>query len=265
MQDWLKLFWYSIPLYLVAAIIEIIFRLKPHAFWRWCGLLCGWTAFFTHTAFLTLRTLESRQPPLFGLFASLNVFIWCLGLFYFTYSLRWHLRQTGIIILPMITWLLFIAAKAPQKEITSMPLVLKTVWFWIHVACAFISYGLFCLGGSAAILSLIGGKQLESNPALSELWDDFTYRSSAWGVSVFSVSMVSGGIWAYLAWSDYWVWTPKELWSSIIWVYYYTYLHARIMRDWQGKRARIMAVIGMMIVLFTYLGVGLLMKSSHPL
>ncbi len=305
---WPQFFWISIPLYFLASLLEIISRVKPHSFWKRSGLVVGWLAFTAHTAFLVLRGVVTRQAPLAGLFSTLNFFIWCLGLFYFVYALRWRLRQVGIMILPFISVLLFMVSKSPMVS-RPLPPVLKTIWFEIHVSSAFISYALFGLGAGAALFSLLRKKngqedeidcrqtanlpknlknrdnllikrgcdqreQRGNPPELywatrpeieTELLEDFTYRSLSWGFIIFSASMVSGGIWAYLAWNDYWVWTPKELWSSIIWVYYSTYLHARLTRGWAGKPAQILAVIGFIIVLFTYLGVGLLMKSSHPL
>jgi ABC-type transport system involved in cytochrome c biogenesis permease subunit len=75
--------------------------------------------------------------------------------------------------------------------------------------------------------------------------------------------MIFGGIWAYLAWGTYWLWTPKELWTVILWLYYSLYLHARLRPWWSGRPISVMSVAGFLIVLFTYLGVSLFMKSSH--
>ena len=75
--------------------------------------------------------------------------------------------------------------------------------------------------------------------------------------------MISGGIWAFYAWGTYMLWTPKELWSLIIWIYYAGLLHALFVKEWQGNRVVYLNLAGFLIVLFTYVGVGLLMKSSH--
>jgi ABC-type transport system involved in cytochrome c biogenesis permease subunit len=75
--------------------------------------------------------------------------------------------------------------------------------------------------------------------------------------------MVFGGIWAYFAWGTYWLWTPKELWTVILWLFYSLYLHARLRPWWSGRPSAILGIIGFVIVMFTYLGVSLFMKSSH--
>jgi ABC-type transport system involved in cytochrome c biogenesis permease subunit len=41
------------------------------------------------------------------------------------------------------------------------------------------------------------------------------------------------------------------------------YLHARYTLDWRGKRAAILAIIGFLAVLFTYVGVDFLLPQIH--
>jgi ABC-type transport system involved in cytochrome c biogenesis permease subunit len=75
--------------------------------------------------------------------------------------------------------------------------------------------------------------------------------------------MVAGGIWGYYAWGTYWLWTPKELWTSILWLFYSLYLHLRL-KGVQWERAVAWGgIIGFAVTIFTYLGVSILMKSSH--
>jgi ABC-type transport system involved in cytochrome c biogenesis permease subunit len=89
------------------------------------------------------------------------------------------------------------------------------------------------------------------------------YKIILVGYSLFSAGMIFGGIWAYLAWSTYWLWTPKELWTVILWLFYSLYLHARLRNWWEGKPSVSLGIIGFFIMMFTYLGVSLLMESSH--
>jgi ABC-type transport system involved in cytochrome c biogenesis permease subunit len=135
-----------------------------------------------------------------------------------------------------------------------MPPVLKTFWFELHVALAFFAYALF------AIAALFGAKFLL---AKERHLLDFQYRAALVGYSFFSASMVSGGIWGYYAWGTYWLWTPKELWTSILWLFYSFYLHLRLKGPQSDRLLAWAGIIGFAVTLFTYLGVSLLMKSSH--
>jgi len=164
-------------------------------------------------------------------------------------------------------------AMTAKQHNAPLPPVLKTFWFESHVVLAFMSYALFAI---AAILGgfylLRSGKadienQKDAGGETASKWkssvEGLGYRAVLIGYCLFSLSMIFGGIWAYLAWGTYWLWTPKELWTSILWGFYSFYLHARLRKWWSGKPMAYMGIIGFMVVIFTYLGVSLLMKSSH--
>jgi ABC-type transport system involved in cytochrome c biogenesis permease subunit len=238
MSNQLILFYLSLAGYFAAAVIQFI--AKPRI--RRGVLIPVW---LIHTAFLVQRWLESGHLPLSGLFEPLNFFGWCiLGLLIIACN-RPGASGSALLI---ATALMLVAAVAPKK-VFPLPEALQTIWFELHVASAFIAYAIFAVAAAACMRG--GDTRLG-------------LRFTAWGVLVFSVSMLIGGIWAYLAWADYWVWTPKELWSVLIWLYYATVLHAARLPGWR-KRVGGMVILGFILLMFTYLGVGLLMKSSHPL
>lgn len=150
---------------------------------------------------------------------------------------------------------LFALLSLPFPSFTMpMPPVLDTLWFEAHVALAFFAYALFTVGALLAALWLKG----EERSLL-----DLQYRVNLVGYSFFSLSMIAGGIWGYYAWGTYWLWTPKELWTSILWLFYTFYLHLRY-RGTAGERLFAWGgIVGFGVALFTYLGVSMLMKSSH--
>jgi cytochrome c-type biogenesis protein CcsB len=94
--------------------------------------------------------------------------------------------------------------------------------------------------------------------------DEITYKSIAVGFPIFTLGgLIFGAIWADQAWGVYWSWDPKETWSLITWFIYAFYLHGRMIRGWRGKKVAMVAVIGFMAVIFTYLGVNLLLSGLH--
>ena len=94
-------------------------------------------------------------------------------------------------------------------------------------------------------------------------FQDIANRSILWGFFFFSASMFAGAVWAYLAWGTYWLWETKVIWSFIVWFYYAGAMHAYYVKEWRGKGLAIATIVGFFVVLFTYLGVSMLMKSSH--
>jgi cytochrome c-type biogenesis protein CcsB len=98
----------------------------------------------------------------------------------------------------------------------------------------------------------------------SETLDEITYKSIVIGFPIFTLGgLIFGAIWADQAWGVYWSWDPKETWSLITWFVYAFYLHGRMIRGWRGKKVAIVAVIGFIAVIFTYLGVNLLLSGLH--
>lgn len=98
----------------------------------------------------------------------------------------------------------------------------------------------------------------------ADMLDEITYKSIAVGFPIFTLGgLIFGAIWADQAWGVYWSWDPKETWSLITWFIYAFYLHGRMIRGWKGKKVAVVAVIGFMAVIFTYLGVNLLLSGLH--
>ncbi len=98
----------------------------------------------------------------------------------------------------------------------------------------------------------------------ADVLDEITYKSIAVGFPIFTLGgLVFGAIWADQAWGRYWSWDPKETWSLITWFIYAFYLHGRMIRGWRGRKVAIVSVIGFMAVMFTYLGVNLLLSGLH--
>jgi cytochrome c-type biogenesis protein CcsB len=108
-------------------------------------------------------------------------------------------------------------------------------------------------------------KRVLSSLALTPaMLDDIAYKSIAIGFPLFTIGgLIMGAIWANSAWGKYWSWDPKETWSLITWFVYALYLHARFVAGWRGKRVAILAVIGFIAVIFTYLGVNLVLSGLH--
>jgi len=157
----------------------------------------------------------------------------------------------GVSLLAAVTTLMALPFPAFNMP---MPPILNTLWFELHVALAFFAYALFGIGAILGIVYL----QRAERPLL-----DLQYRAALVGFSFFSASMTSGGIWGYYAWGTYWLWTPKEFWTSILWLYYGFYLHIRLKGQAWERGVAWGGIIGFGVTMFTYLGVSLLMKSSH--
>jgi ABC-type transport system involved in cytochrome c biogenesis permease subunit len=206
-----------------------------------------------HGALIIGSALRYGRIPLIGTHDTLGFLAWSIGAVYLVFGWKRRRDLFTYLAVPLIIMLLAGSVVSPVMR-GPLPPVLSTIWFELHVILSFVSYALFAVGAIFGALFLrCGEREEETNQ----------YRNLLLGYVLFSIAMIFGGIWAHLAWGTYWLWTPKELWTTIVWFFYSLYLHARLVRGWTGKPVAWMGIIGFLIVLFTYVGVGLLMKSSH--
>lgn len=100
--------------------------------------------------------------------------------------------------------------------------------------------------------------------ASPDILDEISYRSIAIGFPIFTLgALVFAMIWAQQAWGRFWGWDPKEVWALITWLYYSAYLHLRLSRGFQGRKASWLAVLGFLVVMFTLVGVNLIIAGLH--
>ena len=206
-----------------------------------------------HGTLIVSTALRFGRIPLIGLHDTLSFLAFSIGAVYVIAGWSRKRDLFTFLTVPLILLLLYGSSVSPSMS-GPLPPVLKTIWFELHVLLSFLSYALFAIGAVFGILFL---RRDEPATEINQ------YRCLLLGYVLFSTAMIFGGIWAYLAWGTYWLWTPKELWTTIVWFYYSLYLHARLVRGWTGPKVVWMGILGFAIVLFTYVGVGLLVKSSH--
>jgi ABC-type transport system involved in cytochrome c biogenesis permease subunit len=206
--------------------------------------------------YMAERSLSLGRLPLLGPHDTLIFFALCIAVTALATSFspllrtaRWFTVASG---LAAGLFTLFALRFKPLNM--PLPQILDTLWFELHVVLAFLSYALFVLGGILSAMFLV----YNIRACL-----DVQFKVVLVGWSFFSASMVAGGIWGYYAWGTYWLWTPKELWTSILWLYYALVLHIRLKGSrWDTVNAWL-GIAGVAVMLFTYLGVSMLMKSSH--
>jgi ABC-type transport system involved in cytochrome c biogenesis permease subunit len=104
---------------------------------------------------------------------------------------------------------------------------------------------------------LLWPDRINSGIPEKDMLDRMVYRSIQVGFPLMTLTIVTGAVWANYAWGRPWGWDPKETWSLISWIVYAVYLHARLVHGWKGRRAAFIAIIGFLVVVFTFLGVNL--------
>lgn len=111
--------------------------------------------------------------------------------------------------------------------------------FYPHVSCAWVAMLAFFVNFIGSIVYL-SGKKLK--------WDKFAAASAEIGVFFCVIVLVSGSIWAKIAWGVWWTWDVRLTTTLILLLTYLGYLLVRMMAN-DEKKSVFSAVIG--IVAFT--------------
>ncbi len=210
------------------------------------------------TLSLAVRTIESGHAPMANRYESLASFAWSIGFVYWFVRIRYREFRIGYFLMPLAALVMFMVSISPS-QITPLYPALDTWMFTTHVGSAFVGYGFFGASFAGAALYLVS--KAEAERRLEEL----VFRTAYYGYVLFTISMVVGGIWAYLAWGTWWLWKVKEMWSFLIWIFYAGFLHAYYVKRLRGRGVAWLSILGFAITMFTYIGVGIFMKNTHQL
>ncbi len=102
----------------------------------------------------------------------------------------------------------------------------------------------------------------ERLPSLDAL-DGLMYKTACLAFAGLAILLITGAIWANESWGRPWGFDSKETGALIAWLTYAAFLHTRIARGWRGRSSAYFAILGFLLVIFTYLGVSYLLPGLH--
>ena len=105
-------------------------------------------------------------------------------------------------------------------------------------------------------------KLRERLPSLDSL-DGLMYKTACLAFAGLAMLLITGAIWANESWGRPWGFDSKETGALVAWLTYAAFLHTRISRGWSGRSSAYFAVVGFLLVIFTYLGVSYLLPGLH--
>ncbi|HMB28149.1 MAG TPA: cytochrome c biogenesis protein CcsA [Blastocatellia bacterium] len=124
---------------------------------------------------------------------------------------------------------------------------------------------LFTMLVATFFVALFGfrSEKLRANlPALEKI-DSLIYKTVGVAFAGLAILLVTGAVWANESWGRYWGWDSKETGALVAWLSYAGYLHTRIAHGWSGRRSAYFALLGFLLVIFTYLGVSYILPGLH--
>jgi len=235
------------------------------------GLAITVIAALTHVSGVVLRGVAAGRAPWGNMYEFVTTSLAIAVLTYLVLALRFGMRWLGLPVTLLLTVGQGLAVTVFYVDVSELMPALHSVWFVIHIIAAATSGAAFNIGGIAAILYLIrardeqvggSGGYLSRLPS-AEALDLISYRFLAFAFPLWTFTVAAGAIWAQYAWGRFWGWDPKETMSLVTWIIYAGYLHARVTVGWKGRRAAIVAIVGLASFWFNFVGINLLVSGLH--
>jgi len=243
----------ALILYLIAFVLLI-----TQSRWRSWVIVISLSV-FTHIGALVVRSLSANHPPFTNLYETLLLLslLIALRLVFWQKQIesryRWLVLLTGIICLGA-------ALLLPAHFSVSKPLMpaLNSFWMYIHVPAYFLGYMSLTLAFLFALIYLGTGKN-ESAPEIASLLRKL-HNEVKIAFLFLNIGLVTGAIWAYLSWGNYWSWDPKEVWALINVLVLGIYFHLLKPR---GTKKVWIVLLAFLCMLFTYFGVSFILSGLH--
>lgn len=211
---------------------------------------------------IILRWFATGHPPLSNLHESFVFVGFATGLAALVVELTFRARFVGAAS-ALVALLALGYASILDSSIRPLMPALKSNWLIIHVTSYFLGYGALAVATVASTIHLAWSFVPGADPVSLKRIDLLAFKLILLAFPLLTVGLTTGAVWASFAWGRYWGWDPKETWSLVTWLVYAAYLHLRAMRGWHGRRMAVVAMIGFMFVLFTFLGVNFLIGGLH--
>jgi ABC-type transport system involved in cytochrome c biogenesis permease subunit len=250
--------------YVVAAIHAVLaFINKRRALQR----VSEWAmaaGFLLHTAALAADWIIDGHYPLFYLRETLSFLAWTLVASYSLILYRYRARPLGTFILPLVSLLVFVATitRSATENAANAVTVRDTWLFPVHTTLLFFAYAAFFVVFVASVMYLLQERELKLKtfgaifhrlPSLTTV-NEIATSSTAIGLTLLTVGIATGMIWASSRDGRLWHNDPKEIFAALTWLLYVSLIVYRSTASWRGRRAAWIGVAGFALVLCTFFG-----------
>jgi cytochrome c-type biogenesis protein CcsB len=218
--------------------------------------------------------VQAGRAPLKSLFETAIFLALNIGLLYLIMERLYRTRIFGAVAGIFAVGSIVFALTKWDAEIQKLPAALQSGWFVPHVWVYFVGYAAVAIAAGISVMQLLSHHspfvrrlltlKLGSVLTGEELnLEKISYDAIKFGFVLLTFGLLVGSVWAKSAWGDFWVWDPKENWSLVTWLVYGAYLHLRKVKGWRGDAAAWVAIIGFAVVIFTYVGIGMLPTADE--
>ena len=234
--------------------------------------------FALHLVATVLRGIGAERVPWANMYEFALTATCAIMLIFLLVQLFVDLRFLGTLVTGMAVLFLGITKVNYYVEIVPLQPALDSYWLVIHILVAVLAVAFFTLSFGLSVLQLMQARRESrfagvgaGEPGMAFLADvpnavrleDLAYRLAIIGFVFWTFTLIAGSIWAEAAWSRYWGWDTKEVWTFVIWVLYAGFIHARATRGWRGTRSAWLSIVAYAAVIFNFAIVNVFFKGLH--
>jgi len=263
-------YWVALVIYSLATgggVYSFVFK-NPRVMPKVTGLVT--IGFLAHTAAIAARFHATGHLPWSGHYEYTMMGGWFImaGTLYVGWQNK-MLQGLAVATTPLVVVMLGYGYMQ-NPGLTPMAASLKTIWLYIHVYFAWLSFGAYALAMAAGVLFLLKKKSealAEPNPTYDRFpsvgrLDELMFRYVVFGFITDTIMICAGAIWAKNLWGSYWAWDPVETWSLISWCIYGITIHLRVTFGWRENRLAWLVIAAMSSVIICFFGVNLVVNTS---
>jgi len=261
----------GIGFYALASLWAVQGLLRPVAVRRKAVSVCLLLGGVTFLMVLLVRGVGEERLPVFGRFEALTVYSLVVTAAFLLVGMRERMRAVAALLVPYATLLLILGAGGVREKV-QLDLPLDTFWLGLHVTAAFVGYALCTLAGVLGLAYVIQDNNLkhkrlgllfERLPSLETL-DHVMATQIGAAFIMLTLSVAFGARLVHLSGGGAeWLRDPKVLSTLATWGIYAVLMHMRTNADRHGKGMAVIALVGLLFVLFSFLGVHVVAESIH--
>jgi cytochrome c-type biogenesis protein CcsB len=227
-------------------------------------------AFCVQGLSIALRYLRLGHTPVIGWHDSLSFFVLAMTGMYLAFQLKTKTRVLGVFVSPVATVLMVMASVRLAGDVT-LPVILQGGLVVTHAVLSISGEALFALACCAGAMYLIQDGFIRHRrvtavsrllPPLQDL-DRISHLSLLWGFPLLTLGTIAGALWARTVWGSHWNWDPKQVWTLMAWIFYAFVLHQRLAIGWSGRKAALLSIGALAVLLALLIGVNVFFTSVH--
>ena len=258
-------------LYFISMAGYILFLFNQKKIYQKIAFCFISTAVVFHFISMMIYTMATQHVPIQNLSQSLSLAAFFLGGMFLFFQYKFDLKILGVFASILLFAIMVIVLIMPEAAPVEKNIVLKGFWLYSHIVLVFTGEASLALACGAGILYLLQEKGIKTKrpgffykrlPSLDFL-DNVGYTCLTTGFTLLTIGLVTGFVYAKVIWGSFWNWDPKEVFSVGTWLVYAALLHLRLYSGWRGRKSAIMTIIGFFIIIFTFLGVNMLLGGYH--